>query len=97
MPSHELHLEFADARLIRQLIESKNPAKSHIPEPRMTRKRPNESPSYAAPVSKSRRCHCGLCVTCQENARWERIFREKFADPSYYSGVTLRHSSPLNS
>ena len=96
MPANEFPMEFADARLIRQLIGSRKPAKSYIPEPRMTRKRPNQSESYAAPVSKSRRCHCGSCVTCRENARWERIFREKFADPFYYSGVTLRHSSPLN-
>jgi hypothetical protein len=34
---------------------------------------------------RGRRCACGTCTTCIENARWERIFREKFADPDYYT------------
>jgi len=29
------------------------------------------------------------------NAHWERIFQEKFADPEYYSFRLLRHSSPI--
>jgi hypothetical protein len=29
--------------------------------------------------------------------RWNRIFDEKFADPGYYGGLKLRHSSPLTS
>ena len=32
----------------------------------------------------SSRCNCGSCPTCQDNARWERVFNEKFADPEYY-------------
>jgi hypothetical protein len=31
------------------------------------------------------RCRCGSCRSCQENARWERIYNEKFADPMYYT------------
>jgi hypothetical protein len=31
------------------------------------------------------RCRCGSCRSCQENARWERIYNEKFADPTYYA------------
>ena len=34
------------------------------------------------------RCDCGKCKACEDNARWERIFNEKFADPDYY---TTRH------
>ena len=30
------------------------------------------------------RCTCGQCRTCQENARWEHIFQEKFANADYY-------------
>jgi hypothetical protein len=30
-----------------------------------------------------------------ENARWERIFEEKFADPDYYTRHGVQHSSPL--
>jgi hypothetical protein len=29
-----------------------------------------------------------------DNARWERVFQEKFADPAYYSTRWLSHSSP---
>jgi hypothetical protein len=32
-----------------------------------------------------RRCHCGQCRGCLDNARWERIYNEKFADPNYYA------------
>jgi hypothetical protein len=37
-----------------------------------------------APKSRDR-CRCGSCRSCQENARWERIYNEKFADPTYYA------------
>jgi hypothetical protein len=33
---------------------------------------------------------------CADNARWERIFQEKFADPSYYSDPATRHGSSLS-
>jgi hypothetical protein len=44
-----------------------------------------------------RRLHreCGVCKWCQDNARWDRIFTEKFADPTYYSGPVVRHRSSL--
>lgn len=45
--------------------------------------------------SRSRRCQCGGCMKCVENARWERIFQERFADPEYYSRPRLRHDSSL--
>jgi len=48
-------------------------------------------------AARSRRCTCGACVGCKDNARWERIFHEKFADPTYYSRSWARHPSPLNS
>jgi hypothetical protein len=42
------------------------------------------------------RCLCGSCSTCQD-ARWERVFQEKFADPDYYSrGVESRGGSSLS-
>jgi hypothetical protein len=47
------------------------------------------------PRSKQRRCDCGLCQRCKDNARWDRIFNEKFADPTYYSSVVIRRSSTL--
>ena len=42
-----------------------------------------------------RRCTCGQCPRCMENARWERIFLERFADPDYYTCITVRRRSPL--
>jgi hypothetical protein len=56
---------------------------------------------YQAPPSKAknnRRCQCRVCPACLENARWERIFQEKFADPDYYAtGLLMRWESSLHS
>jgi hypothetical protein len=52
----------------------------------------------AKPVRPYRVSGCArgcTCRTCSENARWERIFQEKFADPSYYSNPTTRNGSSL--
>ena len=40
-------------------------------------------------------CRNGQCPTCTENARWERIFKEKFADPFYYAPKLARSGSPI--
>jgi len=48
-----------------------------------------------ATKSRRRRCQCGRCRECADNARWERIFAEKFADPDYYCGPVLHAASPL--
>jgi hypothetical protein len=58
-----------------------------------------DSPSYrpASSAMVPRRCTCGGCFECIDNARWERIFQAKFADPDYYNrGINLRQSSPLS-
>jgi hypothetical protein len=47
------------------------------------------------PVKSRRRCTCGECPRCQEDARWERIFNEKFADPEYYAHRLPRGGSSL--
>lgn len=44
----------------------------------------------------TRHCHCGVCSRCIENARWEEIFEQKFADPNYYSRRSPPHQSPLS-
>jgi hypothetical protein len=41
-------------------------------------------------------CACGTCQSCLENARWEKIFNEKFADHSYYRKRGPQFSSPLS-
>lgn len=43
----------------------------------------------------TRTCSCGACRQCRDNARWERIFNEKFADRAYYGRVQIRHNSSL--
>jgi hypothetical protein len=40
-------------------------------------------------------CRCGTCRRCVDNARWERIYREKFEDPDYYSDPVVRSRSPF--
>ena len=48
-----------------------------------------------AAVRRSGRCACGVCRRCLDDARWERIFKERFADPGYYTGILVRHNSCL--
>lgn len=42
-------------------------------------------------------CRCGRCARCLDDARWDRIFRQKFADPYYYAVSPPRGGSPLSS
>jgi hypothetical protein len=53
--------------------------------------------SVPPPVTRNRkrRCQCGHCRECADNARWERIFAEKFADPDYYTRPVVHAASPL--
>jgi hypothetical protein len=53
----------------------------------------------ARSARKSRRmtCRCGHCRQCLDNARWDRIFVEKFADPTYYTRSVIHTASPLTS
>ena len=56
---------------------------------------------FTSPVERSpepkQRCRCGKCGPCEDAARWERIFQEKFADPEYYTRRVPRQSSSLSS
>ena len=59
------------------------------------------SPWAAAPVkiprrAMARRCSCGRCTCCLDNARWERIFQEKFADQTYYTRSLVTRGSALS-
>ncbi len=53
----------------------------------------------AKPATGGRRrsCKCGRCRKCVDNARWERIFAAKFADPTYYDRPLVSVGSPLTS
>jgi hypothetical protein len=75
-----------------------------IPEPRRAplaappRMEPMPQAQPARTRRASGRCHCGQCRNCQENARWERIFQEKFANSDYYHhDIRIRYASPLSS
>lgn len=48
-------------------------------------------------VAKVRRCQCGACNRCVENARWDKIFDEKFADCEYYNPRPVHVGSSLES
>jgi hypothetical protein len=73
------------------------PQARHKGVARMTRKGVGLSAVYVPPAHKARNrgCKCGQCSQCREYARWDRIFREKFADPNYYTQIRYRYSSPL--
>ncbi len=88
-------MELTDSALIDLLIKAAATQKPNSHRARTTRSAIKAT--YQAPVAKrrSRRCACGACATCQDEARWERIFLEKFADPNYYQ-QPLRRSSSLN-
>ena len=50
---------------------------------------------WTPPMNEYVPCDCGKCKSCGENAQWDRIFNEKFADPNYYASRTISHSSSL--
>lgn len=55
-----------------------------------------ERPLLPVSRTKTRRCTCGKCRTCADNARWEAVFQAKFADPHYYSLRHPKQGSSLN-
>jgi hypothetical protein len=59
--------------------------------------RHSRQPKSSEGISERRtRCSCGQCAMCLDNARWEAIFNEKFADPDYYKARPMRSASSLN-
>jgi hypothetical protein len=60
------------------------------------RKRAAEPHSDVSSSVKSRLdCTCGHCRRCRDNSRWTRVFNEKFADPTYYDSIRIKHNSSL--
>lgn len=61
--------------------------------------RRRDARNAARPAKKDRTvvCKCGHCRQCLDNARWERIYAEKFKDPDYYTRRVVRIGSPLTS
>jgi len=83
-------MELSDAKTIADLLCAKD----------LEQRRRSAAPAKTISTSRHRqgspdRCKCGICQRCQENARWDRIFQEKFADPDYYSPRPVRQGSPL--
>jgi hypothetical protein len=63
------------------------------------RQRPCEGlpkPKAKVETRSGARCRCGRCRTCVDDARWERVFNEKFADPEYYRPRLAAMGSSLN-
>jgi hypothetical protein len=78
----------ADPELIASLINADRPRRA-----RATLR--GGSATHMIASRSRRKCRCGICGSCLENARWERIYVEKFADPDYYSTIRVRFSSSL--
>ena len=60
-----------------------------------TRRSRQVKPAEPLP-ERRRRCVCGTCPVCLDNARWEAIFNAKFADPDYYKARPIRGGSSLD-
>ncbi|HUA59596.1 MAG TPA: hypothetical protein VML19_12625 [Verrucomicrobiae bacterium] len=86
-------VELCDAASVAELLGSVARPKTRL----HVRLRGERLAGVRPPVMRPRHCSCGACHSCAENQRWNRIFEEKFADPTYYSGPMIRHSSALNS
>ena len=87
-------MELADPRQIEQLKAAYDGKPC---ESRRTKRVNSEPERYEPPRHVTRRCKCGTCSVCKDNARWERIFNEKFRDPSYYDrGLAIHYGSPLH-
>ena len=66
-----------------------------IQEPRQ--KRPVAMSSAHPRTRAAGRCACRQCKVCQDNARWDRVFNEKFVDPDYYLPRHITQGSSLAS
>ena len=90
-------MELADPKILNELCELT--FSHHLRGQRLAKVQAAATkPAYTAPShARRRRCLCGgICPRCLEDARWERIFRAKFADPTYYAPRPLRHASALD-
>jgi len=89
-------MELADPRMIEELMATH----ARISSARQARKKRSELPPENIMMAQARcpkvkRCRCGACPRCQEEARWDRIFNERFADPNYYKDRPTHFGSSL--
>ena len=90
-------MELTDREILEAYLASIDPDR-----PRRSKETPIATVDTAPPKrrmtsSERSRCACGRCQQCADNARWERIFNERFADPDYYNARPAHQSSSLNS
>jgi hypothetical protein len=83
-------LKLADAASIAALLSNTEFADKPYPRRADFRRDP------ARATKGRRKCECGTCPRCLENARWERIFSEKFADAEYYKPRSVWGGSSLS-
>jgi hypothetical protein len=90
-------MELSDEKVLEALLRDWEPRTSNKKSAPVRGSSASPKAIYEAPAKKSgfRRCQCGVCRTCEETERWERIFQTKFADPDYYARRSVPHVSPL--
>lgn len=88
-------MELADPRMIEELMATH----ARISSARQVRAKRSAPPSADriphARYPRVKRCRCGMCARCLEEARWDRIFNERFADPDYYKARPAHFGSSL--
>jgi len=84
-----LKVELADSSMIAELMD-------RAAASRPGRMRRSDRRTAPARRTQPRRCNCGTCRTCIDNAHWEMVFQKKFADPYYYQLHPPRQGSSLN-
>ena len=88
-------MELADPRMIEELMAT-HARVSSARQPRSKRSIPPAAVGLlGAHGPRVKRCRCGACTRCIEEARWERIFNERFADPDYYKARPTHFGSSL--
>ena len=88
-------MELADPRMLEELMAT-HARISGARQPRRKRSVPPAAPGMSATHGpRVKRCRCGVCTRCMEEARWERIFNERFADPDYYKTRPTHFGSSL--
>jgi hypothetical protein len=86
-------MELASRSLVEELARTGH---SGPKRRRAAQQRPAMLPVASGPADRQRPCKCGTCARCRDNARWERIFQEKFADPTYYQECAPKQGSSLS-
>ena len=83
-------MEIATSETIAAILSQMNDKERHSYGKRMLSAGEAGRGASRKPVRSRRRCTCGKCSRCLDDARWEKIYNEKFADSTYYSGVRPR-------